>query len=136
MAKNALSTKRVEGIGEGSLAATFARLLQLISEAVVAFDGAGKVLLVNDQATSLLPHGESESLVGADVRALFPPAGSFDPEAPFSTDALPFPVEGTPAVVTMASLVGEPMRLRVRCDRAGGRRDVRVGRASGRERKP
>ena len=117
MAKNALSTKRVEGIGEGSLAATFARLLQLISEAVVAFDGAGKVLLVNDQATSLLPHGESESLVGADVRALFPPAGSFDPEAPFSTDALPFPVEGTPAVVTMASLVGEPMRLRVRCDR-------------------
>ena len=117
VAKNALSTRRVEGIGEGSLAATFARLLQLASEAVVAFDGAGRVLLANDQATSLLPHREAEGLAGADVRTLFPPAGSIDPEAPFSVDALPFPVDGTPAVVTMASHMGEAMRLRVRCDR-------------------
>lgn len=117
MAKNALSKRRVEGVGEGSLAATFARLLQLSSEAVVAFDGAGRVLLANDQASSLLPHGEGGGMVGADVRALFPPAGRFDPEAPFSTGALPFPVDGTPAVVAMASLTGTPMRLRVRCDR-------------------
>lgn len=117
MAKNALSKRRVEGVGEGSLAATFARLLQLSSEAVVAFDGAGRVLLANDQASSLLPHGEGGGMVGTDVRALFPPAGRFDPEAPFSTGALPFPVDGTPAVVAMASLTGTPMRLRVRCDR-------------------
>ena len=95
VAKNALSTRRVEGIGEGSLAATFSRLLQLASEAVVAFDGAGRVLLANDQATSLLPHREAEGLAGADVRTLFLPAGSIDPEAPFSVDALPFPVDGT-----------------------------------------
>jgi hypothetical protein len=99
--------------------------------------GRGGVLLVNDQATSLLPHGEDEDLVGADVRALFPPAGSFDPEAPFSIDALPFPVDGTPAVVTMASHVGEPMRLRVRCDRVQAAGETYVGgRASGREPKP
>jgi GAF domain-containing protein len=84
---------------------------------VVVFDGAGRVLLANAQASALLPHGEGENFVGADVRTLFPPAGSFDPEAPFSQDALPFPVDGTSSVVTMASLEGEPMRLRVRCDR-------------------
>ncbi|WP_207302717.1 GAF domain-containing SpoIIE family protein phosphatase [Olsenella sp. Marseille-P4559] len=116
MAKNALSTRRVEGIGEGSLAATFARLLQLTCEAVVVFDGAGRVLLANDQASSLLSRAGGESLVGADVRTLFPPAGRHDPEAPFSTDALPFSVDGASTVVTMASLAGVPMRLRVRCD--------------------
>ena len=44
----ALGKRHVEGIGEGSLSGTLARLLQLTGDAVVAFDGAGRVLLAND----------------------------------------------------------------------------------------
>ena len=67
MAKAGLSIRRVEGIGEGSLVGTLSRLLQLTCEAVLIFDGAGRVLLANDEASELL--GISEGLVGADVRA-------------------------------------------------------------------
>ena len=69
MAHGVLS-RRVEGIGEGSVIGTLAKLLQLSCEAVLVFDGSGRVLLANDEAAELFwaPSG----LVGSDVRLLFP----------------------------------------------------------------
>ena len=74
MTRSALSVRRVEGIGEGSLLGTLSRLLQLTCEAVLAFDGAGRILLANDEAAELF--GVDPGLVGSDVRLLFPASES------------------------------------------------------------
>ena len=70
MARGALSTRRVEGIGEGGVVGTLSRLLQLTCEAVLVFDGAGRVLLANDEAARLF--GGERGPVGLDVRPALP----------------------------------------------------------------
>lgn len=113
MAQHGLS-RRVEGIGEGSVVGTLSKLLQLSCEAVLVFDGTGRVLLANEESEELLaaPGG----LVGTDVRLLFPSGGDDDALGPFSTDALPFPVDGTSARAVCASASGRQIEVRVRCD--------------------
>ena len=113
MAQRALS-RRIEGIGEGSVVGTLSKLLQLTSEAVIVFDGAGRILLANDEATRLL--SSSDRLVGSDVRLIFPAgerAAAFDD---FSTDDLPFPVDGSAEKVVCSSAQGKTLEVRVRCD--------------------
>lgn len=115
MARSALSVRRVEGIGEGSVAGTLSRLLQLTSEAVLVFDGMGRVLLANDEASELF--GPGRPLVGEDVRLLFP--ASDDESAasgPFDPQGLAFPVDGSVAVVSCAGAGGRSVSVRVRCD--------------------
>ena len=114
MAKAALSTRRVEGIGEGSLVGTLSRLLQLTSEAVLVFDGLGRVLLANDEAAELFSGGQA--LVGADVRALFPAADGSEPEDPFVLGDLPFEPDGSLALASCAATSGRLVPVRVRCD--------------------
>lgn len=113
MAQRGLS-RRVEGIGEGSVVGTLSKLLQLSCEAVLAFDGTGRILLANEEAEELLaaPGG----LVGTDVRLLFPSGGDDDALGPFSIEALPFPVDGTSARAVCASASGRQVEVRVRCD--------------------
>ena len=113
MAQGALS-RRVEGIGEGSVVGTLAKLLQLSCEAVLVFDGSGRVLLANEEATELfcVPEG----LVGSDVRLLFPTGDEGDAAGPFSAAALPFPVDGTAARSVCAGASGRAVSVRVRCD--------------------
>lgn len=113
MAQHGLS-RRVEGTGEGSVVGTLSKLLQLSCEAVLVFDGTGRVLLANEESEELLaaPGG----LVGTDVRLLFPSVGDNDALGPFSTDALPFPVDGTSARAVCASASGRQIEVRVRCD--------------------
>lgn len=120
MSGGALSTRRVEGVGEGSLPGTLARLLQLTCEAVVVFDGAGRVLLVNDEAQELLG-GEGE-LVGSDVRLLFPDpdVDAVAPLGPFSVGQLPFPVDGSAARVVGRRGAEEPLRVRCEAVQAPG----------------
>ena len=72
MAQRGLS-RRVEGIGEGSVVGTLSKLLQLSCEAVLVFDGGGRVLLANEEASRLF--SVPDSLVGTDVRLLFPAGG-------------------------------------------------------------
>jgi len=115
VAAKALSTRNIEGIGEGSLAGALAMLLQLTGEAVVVFDGVGRVLLANDAASNMLCHGPG--IVGADVRLLFPPPERNDVETEFSLAGLPFPVDGQSAVITCTGADGSPEAMRVRCDR-------------------
>ena len=115
MAKAGLSIRRVEGIGEGSLVGTLSRLLQLTCESVIVFDGAGRVLLANDEAGELF--GGPASLIGLDVRLLFP--ASDDPELDsdgFSASNLPFPVDGSMGLCSCRDSHGALVSVRVRCD--------------------
>ena len=113
MAHGALS-RRVEGIGEGSVVGTLSKLLQLSCEAVLVFDGSGRILLANEEAAELFcaPGG----LVGGDVRLLFPSAEGDEPLGPFSAERLPFPVDGTSARAVCLAASGRPVTVRVRCD--------------------
>lgn len=115
MTRSALSVRRVEGIGEGSLIGTLSRLLQLTCEAVLVFDGAGRILLANDEAAELF--GSASGLVGTDVRLLFPADDEAGlSEAPFVPSGLTFPLDGSMAHVTCLGAAGRPVPVRVRCD--------------------
>lgn len=113
MAQRGLS-RRVEGIGEGSVVGTLSKLLQLTCEAVLVFDGSGRVLLANEEASELF--SAPAGLVGTDVRLLFPSSDADASLGPFSPEALPFPVDGTAAKTTCASATSRPVAIRVRCD--------------------
>ena len=132
MAKAGLS-RRVEGIGEGSLIGTLSRLLQLTSEAVLVFDGLGRVLLANDEAEQLFS-GAIE-LVGSDVRAYFPAGEAMPLQDVFDVSDLPFPVDGSLASVSCRDASGQLVSVRVRCDtvNAPGETYLLVAHASERE---
>lgn len=114
MARAALSTRRVEGIGEGSLVGTLSRLLQLTSEAVLVFDGMGRVLLANDEAAQLFACGDA--LVGTDVRLVFPAADGSAPKEAFDLGDLPFEVDGSLSLIACMGAAGRLVPVRVRCD--------------------
>ena len=114
MARGALSTRRVEGIGEGSVVGTLSRLLQLTCEAVLVFDGAGRVLLANDEAARLF--GGERGPVGLDVRLLFPHPDAEGPLGEFSTSDLPFATDGTASRATCSLPGAGSLPVRVRCD--------------------
>ncbi len=114
MARSALSVRRVEGIGEGSLLGTLSRLLQLTCESVLVFDGAGRILLANDEAAELF--GAERGAVGSDVRLLFPSA-DVDPQGvAFAVEDLPFATDGSMTEVLCLGAAGQPVSVRVRCD--------------------
>ena len=114
MAKAGLSTRRVEGIGEGSLVGTLSRLLQLTGEAVLVFDGLGRILLANDEASQLFLGGGE--LVGMDVRLLFPAGDDLDDPRVFVVSDLPFPADGSMSFVMCRGPEGQLVSVRVRCD--------------------
>ncbi len=51
--KHELSVQSVDGIIDGTVTATLARILQLVGDAIVIFDVDGRVLLANDEAVRL-----------------------------------------------------------------------------------
>ncbi len=127
MAQGETSIRRVSGIGERSLGGVLSALLAIASDAVVAFDGAGTILLANDEALRLLapaPLSPQTDLVGADVRTLFPPAVGLAPSTPFLTASLPFSTDGSTARIMRSAADGTPMTLAVRCERASGPGDT------------
>ena len=118
--KGALARRHMEGIGEGSLVGTLSRLLQLTSDAVLVFDGTGRVLLSNEEAAEVFCDG-GEGLVGSDVRDLFPELD--DARSELSTvegegslPSLPFPLDGTSTPVTARAAYGSLRALTVRCE--------------------
>ncbi len=130
--KVALTRRRVEGIGEGSLAGTLSRLLQLTCEAVLVFDGMGRVLLANDEASAFFLCNDAAGLVGMDVRLLFPAPDGTDPRPGFSLDDLPFDVDGSMSFVLCLGSSGRLVSARVRADRvqASGETYLLVARAA------
>ena len=118
-ARGALAKRHMEGLGEGSLAGTLSRLLQLTSDAVLAFDGDGRVLLANDEAIDVLG-AKGVDIAGLKVQDFFPDlggahaSGAGRPDEPLA--GVPFSLDGSATPVRARSLDGELVEMTVRCE--------------------
>ncbi len=106
-----------------------ARLLAMTSDAALAFDGSGHVLLANEEAEELLGQAVKNrisvsSIQDLDVRMLFPPALGHAPKTDFQLSDLPFPVDGSTRRLLCASADGRARELNVRADRVQAPKDT------------
>ena len=117
--KTALSRRHMEGIGEGSLAGTFSRLLQLTSDCVLVFDGTGRVLLANGEASELLA-ADGVDVAGLYVQGLFPDLDDADastaPGIASSVEDLPFALDGSSVPAMCRGLDGALRAVTIRCE--------------------
>ena len=118
MADNKLSVRRVEGVVDGTVAATLSQLLRLTSDAVIVFNMEGMVLLANEEAESLFAK-EDGTIAGLDVRFLFTPANQENLQKPFSVELLPFAIDGSTSMVAAPAHDGTSQVLSVRADYVG-----------------
>ena len=118
MADNKLSVRRVEGVVDGTVAATLSQLLRLTSDAVIVFNMEGMVLLANEEAESLFVK-EDGTIAGLDVRFLFTPANQENLQKPFSVESLPFAIDGSTSMVAAPAEDGTSQVLSVRADYVG-----------------
>jgi len=118
VADNKLSVRRVEGVVDGTVAATLSQLLRLTSDAVIVFNMEGTVLLANEEAESLFAK-EDGTIAGLDVRFLFTPANQENLQKPFSVESLPFAIDGSTSTVAAPAQDGTSQVLSVRADYVG-----------------
>ena len=118
MADNKLSVRRVEGVVDGTVAATLSQLLRLTSDAVIVFNMEGMVLLANEEAESLFVKVDG-TIAGLDVRFLFTPANQENLQKPFSVESLPFAIDGSTSTVAAPAEDGTSQVLSVRADYVG-----------------
>ena len=118
MADNKLSVRRVEGVVDGTVAATLSQLLRLTSDAVIVFNMEGTVLLANEEAESLFAK-EDGTIAGLDVRFLFTPANQENLQKLFSVELLPFAIDGSTSMVAAPAQDGTSQVLSVRADYVG-----------------
>ena len=118
MADNKLSVRRVEGVVDGTVAATLSQLLRLTSDAVIVFNMEGTVLLANEEAESLFAK-EDGTIAGLDVRFLFTPANQENLQKPFFVESLPFAIDGSTSMVAAPAQDGTSQVLSVRADYVG-----------------
>ena len=118
MADNKLSVRRVEGVVDGTVAATLSQLLRLTSDAVIVFNMEGMVLLANEEAESLFAQVDG-TIAGLDVRFLFTPANQENLQKPFSVESLPFAIDGSTSMVAAPAEDGTSQVLSVRADYVG-----------------
>ena len=118
MADNKLSVRRVEGVVDGTVAATLSQLLRLTSDAVIVFNMEGMVLLANEEAESLFAK-EDGTIAGLDVRFLFTPANQENLQKPFFVESLPFAIDGSTSMVAAPAHDGTSQVLSVRADYVG-----------------
>ena len=118
MADNKLSVRRVEGVVDGTVAATLSQLLRLTSDAVIVFNMEGMVLLANEEAESLFAKVDG-TIAGLDVRFLFTPAIQENLQKPFSVESLPFAIDGSTSMVAAPTQDGTSQVLSVRADYVG-----------------
>lgn len=118
MTDNKLSVRRVEGVVDGTVAATLSQLLRLTSDAVIVFNMEGMVLLANEEAESLFAK-EDGTIAGLDVRFLFTPANQENLQKPFFVESLPFAIDGSTSMVAAPAHDGTSQVLSVRADYVG-----------------
>ena len=118
MADNKLSVRRVEGVVDGTVAATLSQLLRLTNDAVIVFNMEGMVLLANEEAESLFAKVDG-TIAGLDVRFLFTPANQENLQKPFSVESLPFAIDGSTSMVAAPAQDGTSQVLSVRADYVG-----------------
>jgi len=118
VADNKLSVRRVEGVVDGTVAATLSQLLRLTSDAVIVFNMEGMVLLANEEAESLFAKVDG-TIAGLDVRFLFTPANQENLQKPFFVESLPFAIDGSTSMVAAPAEDGTSQVLSVRADYVG-----------------
>ena len=118
MADNKLSVRRVEGVVDGTVAATLSQLLRLTSDAVIVFNMEGIVLLANEEAESLFAKVDG-TIAGLDVRFLFTPTNQENLQKTFSVESLPFAIDGSTSMVAAPAQDGTSQVLSVRADYVG-----------------
>lgn len=121
--ENQLARTSVFGSDNNVEAHALVSLLALTSDAVLLFGSDGIVALANENAERLfrvLPG----SLVGSDVRMLFPPAATVSAMKGPLDQALPFSLDGTTAVLTCEGSTRKHIRMLVRCEPLAGIHDV------------
>ena len=118
MADNKLSVRRVEGVVDGTVAATLSQLLRLTSDAVIVFNMEGMALLANEEAESLFAKVDG-TIAGLDVRFLFTPANQENLQKPFFVESLPFAIDGSTSTVAAPAQDGTSQMLSVRADYVG-----------------
>ena len=118
MADNKLSVRRVEGVVDGTVAATLSQLLRLTSDAVIVFNMEGTVLLANEEAESLFAK-VNDTIAGLDVRFLCTPANQENLQKPFFVESLPFAIDGSTSMVAAPAQDGASQVLSVRADYVG-----------------
>ncbi len=95
-------------------------LLAITSDAVLAFDAAGVVVLANDEALEVFAPTDTAlrgvGLVGVNVRVLFPPVAGVAADAALE-ETLPFACDGTTTRLLRTSSDGQPVTVVVRCQR-------------------
>lgn len=101
-------------LGEQAIAASFATLLATTYDAVMVLDASGWILLANDEAQELF-RSEGVSLVGTNVRLVFPPAATVPAMKGPLEDSLPFGLDGSTTPVTCETKNHEHLGLLVRC---------------------
>lgn len=99
------------------LARSLVTLLSLTSDAVIAFDAEGRIILANTEAERLF-RVRDKGLVETDVRDLFPAANE-ERSAGFEK-SLPFSVDGTTTRIVCERADGTHVSLGVRCDHLRG----------------
>lgn len=118
MADNKLSIRRVEGVVDGTVAATLSQLLRLTNDAVIVFNMEGMVLLANEEAEALFAKAD-RTIAGQDVRLLFTPANEENLQEAFSVEFLPFAIDGSTSMVSAPKQDGTSQMLNVRADYVG-----------------
>ena len=118
MADNKLSIRRVEGVVDGTVAATLSQLLRLTNDAVIVFNMEGMVLLANEEAETLFAKA-GRTIAGQDVRLIFTPANEENLQEAFSVEFLPFAIDGSTSMVTAPAQDGASLVLGVRADYVG-----------------
>lgn len=111
-----LAQSGMAGMGERGKASALATLLALTSDAVVIFDGEGRIRMANEEAERLfrmLPGSLAES----DVRLLFVPVATMETTRGSMDESLPFPLDGTTTLLTCEGSRREHLRVYVRCER-------------------
>ena len=122
MGASTTSLAKVEGVGRSAAPAVLSTLMALASDAVVAFDGFGRILAANARSEELTGLAAGE-LRETDIRDLLFDANRHDAgetrpaNATFVTHPLPFVPDGTLQELSLRLASGGAVVVGVRCDR-------------------
>lgn len=130
MAKKAIGPS-IDRLGRTLIPAIFGSVLALTSDAVIAFDERGCIILFNEEAEHLFCHPAS-GLFGQPIATIFSTGASRgwlnipDKDGDRSQLALPFPLDGSTTLVSCQDANGKTCELWVRCEKTNAVSDTYV----------
>ena len=125
----------LDGLGAATIPQTLGSVLELTTDAVIAFDGMGRIIMANEQARQLFGAKET-MLFGHQIQELFAkPYGAAERPAISALAKagensifwqLPFPSDGSSVLVSLPREGDMPLELRVRCEKTSAASDTYV----------